>query len=131
MNLLIWNCRDSHNAEFRRHFSFLLDNHRPVLAVFLETHMQDHSILRDDFQFTNMFQVAANGLIGGLVVLCNNNLINVEELRMSEQEVHCLVQVWPNSSKSLFSAIYASNSFQYRNILWENVLHIYDTYKGP
>nr|XP_009785007.1 PREDICTED: uncharacterized protein LOC104233316 [Nicotiana sylvestris] len=93
MNFIIWNCMGSHNAEFRRHFRSLLDNHRPTLAILLEMHMQDHTVLRDDFQFTNMSQVPTNGLIGGLVVLWHDTLINVEELRMSEQEIHCLVQV--------------------------------------
>lgn len=54
--------------------------------------MQDHTVLRNDFHFTNMLLEPANGLIGGLVVLWHDTLINVEELRMSEQEIHCLVQ---------------------------------------
>lgn len=69
MNFLVWNCRGSHNPEFRRHFRSLIDNHRPVLAILLETHMNDHTRLCDDFNFTHMLQVLANGLIGGLVVL--------------------------------------------------------------
>lgn len=83
------------------------------MAVLLETHMQDHTILRDDFQFTNLSQVPANGLSSGLVVLWNTILITIEELRMSEHEIQCMVQVWPNPSKWLFSAIYAKASCKF------------------
>lgn len=54
MNMIIWNCRGTHNEEFRHQFRALLDNHRHVLAVLLETHMQDHSTIRDNFYYTNM-----------------------------------------------------------------------------
>lgn len=63
-----------------------------MLAILLETHMQDHTRLRDDFNFTNMSQVPANGLIGGLLVLWNEASINVTERRLSEQEIHYVVQ---------------------------------------
>lgn len=96
MNFLVWNCRGSHNLEFHRHFRSLLDNHRPVLAILLETHMQDHTRLRDDFNFTNMSQVSSNGLVGGLLVLWNEASINVTEMRLSQQEIHCVVQVSTN-----------------------------------
>ncbi|XP_009805051.1 uncharacterized protein [Nicotiana sylvestris] len=39
-----------------------------------------------------MAQSPANGLIGGVVVLGNAVLINVTEMRVGEQEIHCLVQ---------------------------------------
>nr|XP_009801854.1 PREDICTED: uncharacterized protein LOC104247509 [Nicotiana sylvestris] len=54
--------------------------------------MQDHTSLRKDFNFTNMVQTFANGLIGGLVVLWNADLINVTKMRISDQEIHCMVQ---------------------------------------
>lgn len=99
MSPIVWNCRGSQNAEFRRQYRSLLDNHRPVLVVLLETHMQDHTNLRDDFQSTNMSQVSANGLFGGIVILWHRDLVNVDELRMFEQEIHCTVHVWPFTTK--------------------------------
>ncbi|XP_009770934.1 uncharacterized protein [Nicotiana sylvestris] len=93
MNFLVWNCRGSHNPEFRHHFRSLLDNHRPVLAILLETHMHNHTRLSDDYNFTNMSQVSANGLMGGLVVLWNEEGIKVIEMRISDQEIHCMVQI--------------------------------------
>lgn len=131
MNLIVWNCRGSHNPEFRHQFRSLLDNYRPVLAILLETHMQDHEGLRQAFEFTNMAQVSANGLVGGLGVLWNEALIGVEELRMSEQEIHCLIQVCPTKPKWLLSTIYASNSYQSHNLLWKSLMDFHDNFNYP
>ncbi|OIS96517.1 hypothetical protein A4A49_09023 [Nicotiana attenuata] len=117
MNFLVWNCRGSHNPEFRRHIRSLLDNHRPTLVILLETHMQDHTSLREDINFENMAQAPANGLIGGLVVLWNAVHINVTEMRISDQEIHCVVQVSPTKPPWILSAIYASCHYQLRDIL--------------
>lgn len=57
--------------------------------------MQDHTSLHENFNFGNMAQASANGLIGGLVVLWNADLINVTKMRISDQEIHCMVQVSP------------------------------------
>ncbi|XP_070042981.1 uncharacterized protein [Nicotiana tomentosiformis] len=61
--------------------------------------MQDHINLRNDFQFTDISQVSSNGLSGGIVILWHCDLINVDELRMSEQDIHCMVQL-PNVKRA-------------------------------
>lgn len=50
---------------------------------------------------------------------------------MTAQEMHWLVHVCPNPTKWLFLFIYAHNSSISRNILWQNLISIKDTYKGP
>lgn len=37
-------------------------------------------------------------------MLWNAELVTVEDLNMTIQEVHCMVQVWPNPIKWLFSS---------------------------
>lgn len=69
MNFIIWNCRGSQSPDFCRNFRYLLDYYYPTLVVLIETHLSDHMTLRDDFQFTNMEQVPAEGNSGGIVVL--------------------------------------------------------------
>lgn len=51
MNFIIWNCRGGNGLEFRRNFRSLLDWHRPPLVALLETKMQDHQTLLEDFDF--------------------------------------------------------------------------------
>ncbi|OIT01474.1 putative ribonuclease h protein, partial [Nicotiana attenuata] len=78
----------SHNAEFRRHFRFLLDNHKPTLAILLETHMHDHTSLREDFNFTNMAQAPANGLMEGCAKTYWQTLGILEFINYFSQETH-------------------------------------------
>lgn len=91
MNFIIWNCRGTHSPEFRRNFRYLLDYHRPALVVLLETHLTDHTAIQDDFSFTNIAQVPAEGHSGGIVVLRLNDILIVGEIAMTHQEIHCMV----------------------------------------
>lgn len=88
---MLWNCRGANNNDFRRNFHSLLDYHSPTLVVLFETHMHDHTVLRDDFYFTNFYEVPATGQAGGIVILWHDNLLAVENLAMTEQEVHVMI----------------------------------------
>ncbi|XP_075112822.1 uncharacterized protein LOC142182352 isoform X2 [Nicotiana tabacum] len=44
---------------------------------------------------TSAHLLRANGLVGGLLVFWNEATINVTEMRLSQQEIHCVVQVPP------------------------------------
>lgn len=63
--------------------------------------------------------------LGGLVVLWNADLINVTEMRISEQEIHCLIQVSPTKPFWLLSAIYASRHYQLRDMLWNSLINLH------
>ncbi|XP_070014337.1 uncharacterized protein [Nicotiana sylvestris] len=131
MNLFVWNCRGSNNAEFRRQFRSLLNNYKPALVALLETCIHDHTVFKNDFNFSHMEQVESQGISGGIVLLWNADLVLVDELTMTTQEVHCMVQVLPNPTKRLLFSIYANNSVHSRSLLWHNLKCVYDSYKGP
>ncbi|XP_019244264.1 PREDICTED: uncharacterized protein LOC109224131 [Nicotiana attenuata] len=131
MNFMLWNCRGANNTDFRRNFRLLLDYHGPTLVVLFETHMHDHTVLCDDFHFTNFYKVPATGQAGGIVLLWHDNVLAVENLAMTEQEVHVMIQVFPNPQKWLFPAIYASPHYHTCRLLWRNLMYLADTYKGP
>lgn len=132
MNVIIWNCRGTHSPDFRRNFCYLLDYHRLALVALLETHLTDHLAIRDEFDFTNMAQVPVEGHSGGIIALWLNDLLTVDEIAMTHQEIQCMVQVLPLPHKWLFTAIYASNVHSDRCILWQNLKCFYDySYKGP
>ncbi|XP_016469275.1 uncharacterized protein LOC107791689 [Nicotiana tabacum] len=91
----------------------------------------DHQPLRDDFTFTSMASVAAEGHSSGIVVLWDENILLVEEIAITNQEVHCMVEVLYLTRKFLFSSIYASPTLAHRQILWQNLKCISDNYHGP
>nr|XP_016471037.1 PREDICTED: uncharacterized protein LOC107793238 [Nicotiana tabacum] len=95
MNLIVWNCRGSNNMEFRRQFRSLLDNYKPALVALLETRMHDHTVLKNDFNFSNLAQVEAQSMSRGMALLWNDDLVHVDELTITSQEIHCMVQAPP------------------------------------
>lgn len=67
---------------------------------------------------------------GGIIVLWLSDLLTIDEVSMTHQEIHCMVQVLSLPTKWLITAIYASTVYTDRCLLWKNLKCIYDTYKG-
>lgn len=99
--------------------------------VLLETHCQSHQTLKEDFNFNGLIEVAAIGQAGGIAILWLSNVLNMELVATTAQEIHCHIQVHPFPFKFLFSVIYASTNMAIRQYLWENIMCLYDNYKGP
>ncbi|KAH0725209.1 hypothetical protein KY284_001074 [Solanum tuberosum] len=65
----IKNCRGGNEPEFRRNFRSLMDWNKPPRISLIETKMENHQELVDDFPFNRMIQVLAVRNSGGMVVL--------------------------------------------------------------
>lgn len=65
----IWNIMGANNDNFRRNFRELINTYNPCMAALLETRMESHTALRDDFNFSDMIEGPAQGRSGGLVIL--------------------------------------------------------------
>ncbi|XP_075077023.1 uncharacterized protein LOC142163784 [Nicotiana tabacum] len=130
MNFL-WNCRGAQSVDFRRKFRSLLDYNRPYLVVLLETHYYSHQILKDDFNFTGMIEVATIGQSGEIVILWLSDVLNREPVATTTQEIHYHVQVHPFPFKFLFSVVYASSNLANRLSFWKNLMCVYDNYTSP
>ena len=61
------------------------------------------------------------GLAGGIWLLWRSDIVSMDVLSATEQEIHAIVQVSPQSQPWLLSAIYGSPCFRERCILWENL----------
>lgn len=131
MNCVIWNCRGAQSSEFIRNFRSLLNYYQPPLVVLLETHLMDHNLIKEDFIFTNLSQAPATGQAWGIVVLWNEASVNTTKLIVTNQAIHCMVQVCSYGQPFLFSAIYASTLLSSKTALWDNLMHIANFYKGP
>lgn len=85
----------------------------------------------EDFGFTNFSQAPAQGQARGIVVLWNATHVKVDNLAVTNQEIHFMVQVYPKPLTFLCSAIYASPYLSHRKQLWQNLKCIANTYSVP
>ncbi|KAF3665325.1 hypothetical protein FXO38_09654 [Capsicum annuum] len=92
MNLIIWNCRGANGQDFRRNFRSLVDWHKPPLMALLETKMQDQLVLLNDFLFNRVIEVPAVGNAGGLSVLWDDSVLELDEVTTTDQEIHAIIK---------------------------------------
>ncbi|XP_019263677.1 PREDICTED: uncharacterized protein LOC109241389 [Nicotiana attenuata] len=100
------------------------------MVALLETRMTNHLSILEDFNFTEMIEVPAEGQAGGLVILWNHARVIVNNFTRRNQEIHAMIEVKPNHKNWLFRTIYASTDKHNRDILWQNIKNIYNSYKG-
>lgn len=93
--------------------------------------MQNHQTHLDEFSFDRMIEVPSIGNSGGvLVILRDDNLLELDDITTTNQEIHVMIKVCRTNISWLFSCIYASNFRNQRNILWENLKMIKDNFNG-
>ncbi|KAH0651476.1 hypothetical protein KY285_032168 [Solanum tuberosum] len=92
INIIVWNCRGCNGEDFRRNFRALIDWHKPPLVALVETKMQDHQALLDNFPFNNMIQVSAVGNSGGLGMLWDDDVLEIDDVATTGQEIHAMVK---------------------------------------
>lgn len=59
----------------------------------IETKMQNHQPLLDDFPFTNMIEVASVGNSSGLVILWDDSILELDDIMTTDQEIHAMIKV--------------------------------------
>ncbi|KAM3379360.1 hypothetical protein P3S68_011774 [Capsicum galapagoense] len=92
INTILWNCRGGNNPECKRNFRSLVDWHKPPLVALLETKMQDYQALLDEFPFTRMIDVPAIGNSGGLAILWDDALLELDQICTTDQEIHVMIK---------------------------------------
>lgn len=83
--------------------------------------MADHTALLQDYNFSDLIQVATQGSTGGIVLLWHSNELTVNPATVTSQEIHAAVQVCPRSNPWLISVVYTSTNYSNRKILWNNL----------
>ncbi|XP_030942467.1 uncharacterized protein LOC115967498 [Quercus lobata] len=101
----------------------LVDWHSPILMVITETRLSGaradeiiEALLFDGYAVANTI-----GFAGGIWMLWRSDLVHVDVLAATEQEIHAMIQVRSQSFTWLISAIYASPRFEERCMLWNNL----------
>ncbi|KAK6773714.1 hypothetical protein RDI58_028952 [Solanum bulbocastanum] len=62
--LIIWNIRGATNVAFRGNMKDLLNTHTPCILALLETKMESHEFLKNEYNFTGMVESPATGRSG-------------------------------------------------------------------
>ncbi|XP_016540951.2 uncharacterized protein LOC107841591 [Capsicum annuum] len=127
MNCIIWNTGGANNAEFKRHCKAMIEMHKPIILALLETRMGDHNKLAEDLGFSNKIQYPTVGTSRGLVIMWNDHNISINDINISPQGIHTTVHVSNPPSYWYFSAIYVSNHFQDKKVLWNQLTDLSDT----
>lgn len=127
--IIIWNIRRGNNDDFRKKIHDLINSHHPCMVTLLETRISSHGYLMNEFGFSDMIEVPAEGQSGGMVVLWDASFVSVNNFVKRNNEIHALIEVPPIRHNWLFTSLYASSVTSNRNIMWNNILNIYDNYK--
>lgn len=120
---LSWNCRGAGSSLTQLHIKDLLETHKPDLLALLEPRIPSDRI-KPWLQHVGMdgfLSVEADGYAGGIWVAWNSNQIEVELLAANAQILTAIISQ-NGQPTCLFSVVYASPHFSFRQQLW-NYLH--------
>lgn len=95
MNFIIWNVREANSIRFRRHYEAMVNMHKPSVLVLLETRMTEHKRLTEVLQFDSQIPSSTDGLSGGIVIMWKKNALKLEDISITAQSIHVMVQVIP------------------------------------
>lgn len=71
--------------------------HKLIMLVLLETKMKDHKKLIEDLGFDDQIQSETRGLSGEIVIMQKENTFKVEDISISNQDIHVMVKVLSSS----------------------------------
>nr|XP_023878431.1 uncharacterized protein LOC111990897 [Quercus suber] len=109
--------------QFRKTVMDLVDWHRPLIMMIIETRMSGARAdeIIETLPFDGVVMADTIGFAGGIWVLWHSDLVQVDVLASTEQEIHALIRVRSLNFIWILSAIYASPRFAKRCLLWDNL----------
>ena len=123
MNILIWNCRGAMKPQFRQTVMDLVNWHMPLIMVITETRMSGARAneIIESLPFDGAVVANTIRFAGGIWLLWHSDLVQVDVMASTEQEIHALIRVRSQNFSWIISAIYASPMFFKRCLLWDNL----------
>lgn len=79
--------------DFRRNFRSLVDLLKSPLVALLETKMKDYLLLLNDFPFNRIIEVPTVGNAGGLAVMWDDTLLDLDEIATMDQEIYAMIKI--------------------------------------
>ena len=128
---MFWNAQGAASPSFRRSFSTVVNNSKPVMVVLMEPRISgskaDNFIKNSGFDKSR--RVEAEGFSGGIWILWKN-LFDVEIIGNHSQFIHLKISK-NNNLLTWMMAIYASPNPSIRRHLWNELAKIALTVQGP
>ena len=95
MNILIWSCRGAMKPLFRKTVMYLVAWHSSIIMVIMETRLSGARAkeIIETFPFGGAEVTNTIGFAGGIWLLWSSNLVHVDILATTEQEIHAIIQV--------------------------------------
>ena len=105
MNIIAWNCRGAQKAAFRSHVRELVRIHDPAILIVMETRVGGDraKAITDDLPFDGAIHIDTMGYAGGLWLLWNGDRVQINQLAITEQEIHVGVKVLSSNLNWLLS----------------------------
>ncbi|PPD69265.1 hypothetical protein GOBAR_DD33864 [Gossypium barbadense] len=105
----------------------------PHLMIITETRacIGDVRNIVDNLPFDGCMDTRSIGYQDGIWLLWKSNIVTVEELCSTKQEIHALVKVRASSISWFLSAVYASPRLAERKLLWSNLKTVASKHKLP
>ena len=128
--LEVWRLKDTKGSSSLSYFNAykktvmdLVEWHSPILMVITETRMSGARTdeIIEALPFDGHVVSDTIGFAGGVWMLWRSDLVQVDVLASTEQEIHTLIRVRSQTLSWLISVIYASPRFEERCILWNNL----------
>ncbi|XP_052287360.1 uncharacterized protein LOC127898893 [Citrus sinensis] len=128
---MFWNAQGAASPSFRRSFSAVVTNYKPIMVVLMEPRISgskaDNFIKNSGFEKSH--RVEAEGFSGGIWILWKN-LFDVEIVENHTQFIHLKISR-NNNLLTWMTAIYASPNPSIRRHLWNELAKIALTVQGP
>ncbi|KAL4621362.1 hypothetical protein ACB092_06G222000 [Castanea dentata] len=133
MNFLIWNCRGALKPAFQNYIHKLTQRHDLAIFVIMEAKLGGIRAkeITDRLPFDGVIHTETIGLSCGLWLLWNTDIVLVEELAKTEQEIHVEEKMRASNLSWIISAIYASPRSEKRGILWNNLSKVAKLHNKP
>ena len=133
MNFIVWNSRGVLKPNFQKHVRDLVGIHNPAIMVIMETRLGGERAreITDRLPFDGAIITETIGRTGGLWLLWNSDMVEIDQLATIEQEIHVEVKVLSSNLSWFFTAIYASPRREERSILWNNLSRVPEMHNKP
>lgn len=108
MRIISWNCCGAGKPEFRNHVRYLKQTYNPHALFIMETRISEERAAQvaPNLGFPCNSRVPTVGFSGGLWLLWDNNLVDIDITAHNQQLIHCIVK-FSEYHEWLFTAMYA------------------------
>ncbi|KAJ4825017.1 hypothetical protein Tsubulata_050912 [Turnera subulata] len=127
----MWNCRGAGKKQFVRKFKDLSVETQPYIAIVVEPRVSGQKANRiiRQLKFSNSYRVEARGFAGGIWLLWDEEVVQIQVLHCHTQFIH--VQITKDGVFFMLTAIYASPQNKWRRYLWRNLASLAEQITVP